>query len=336
VKVIIPLAGKGTRLRPLTHTVPKPLLEVAGKAVLDYVVDDLVDQIEDIEELIFITGHLKEQVEAHVQANCSVPSIFVEQEVQNGTAGAIKLAQPYVAGPVLIVFVDTLFDADLSVIRRDPEADGFIWAKEVEDYQRFGVIVTDGDGVMQTIVEKPSEPISRLANIGLYYLRDHKLLFKGVDHTLDSDPLLGEFFLTDSLQYMVDHGSRIQVLEVDGWYDCGKPETLLATNRHLLETGRARRPGSIAAASVEEPVRIEDDVEVAESTVGPNVSVGSGSRILRSTLRDCIVGRGVVIEDCRLSESLVGSHARLRDVEGTVFLGEHSAVGAGGGPAPAS
>ncbi len=159
MKVVIPLAGKGTRLRPHTHTVPKPLLEVAGKAVLDYVVEDLIQRL-DVEELIFITGHLKEQVEAHVEAHYSVRSHFVEQAVQDGTAGAIKLAQPYVDGPLLIVFVDTLFDADLSVIARDPAADGFIWAKEVEDYQRFGVIVADDEGVMQRIVEKPSEPIS--------------------------------------------------------------------------------------------------------------------------------------------------------------------------------
>ncbi|NIR45136.1 MAG: NTP transferase domain-containing protein [Gemmatimonadetes bacterium] len=331
MKVIIPLAGKGTRLRPLTHTVPKPLLEVAGKAVLDYVVEDLVDQL-DVEELIFITGHLKEQVEAHVRAAYSVPSTFVEQAVQNGTAGAIKLAQPHVDGPLLIVFVDTLFDADLSAIRRDPEADGFIWAKEVEDYRRFGVIVTDEQGVMQTIVEKPSEPISRLANIGLYYLRDHELLFEGIDHTLESDPYLGEYFLTDAFQYMVDHGSRIQVLEVQGWYDCGKPETLLATNRHLLETGGARRPESVGDVKIEEPVRVEEDVEISSSVLGPNVSVGKGSRILRSMLRDCIVGEDVVIEDCTLSESLIGSNCRVRGIEGTALLGADSVVGCGGEP----
>ncbi len=241
MKVVIPLAGKGTRLRPQTHTVPKPLLQVAGKAVLDYVVEDVLEHLE-VEQLVFITGHLKEQVEGHVRANYTVPSVFVEQEVQDGTAGAIKLAQPYVDGPVLIIFVDTLFDADLSVIKTQPQADGFIWAKEVEDYQRFGVIVTGADGAMEQIIEKPKQPISKLANIGLYYLADHRLLFDGIDQVLADEPNLGEYFLTDALQYMVDRGSRIRVLEVEGWYDCGKPETLLATNRHLLESGRALRP----------------------------------------------------------------------------------------------
>ncbi len=325
MKVVIPLAGKGTRLRPHTHTVPKPLLEVAGKAVLDYVVEDVIARL-NVEQLVFITGHLKEQVEAHVEAHYDMPSVFVEQPTQNGTAGAIKLSEPYVDGPVLIIFVDTLFDADLSVIEAHPEADGFIWAKEVEDYQRFGVIVTDADGMMQRIVEKPKEPISRLANIGLYYLRDHRLLFEGIDRTLAADPYLGEYFLTDALQYMVDQGSKIRVLEVEGWYDCGKPETLLATNLHLLKSGRGQRPSDAGDNTIIEPVRLEEGVELSGSIVGPNVSIGRGSRIRASTLRDCIVGREAVIEDCELNESLIGSNSELRGFQGTVLLGDHSAV----------
>ncbi|MGD8699408.1 MAG: sugar phosphate nucleotidyltransferase [Gemmatimonadales bacterium] len=323
--MVIPLAGKGTRLRPHTHTVPKPLLEVAGKAVLDYVVEDVVERL-DVEQLVFITGHLKEQVEAHVEAHYAVPSVFVEQPTQNGTAGAIKLSEPYVDGPVLIIFVDTLFDADLSVIEAHPDADGFIWAKEVEDYQRFGVIVTDADGMMQRIVEKPTEPISRLANIGLYYLRDHRLLFEGIDRTLAADPYLGEFFLTDALQYMVDKGSKIRVLEVEGWYDCGKPETLLATNLHLLGAGRAQRPSDPGDNTIIDPVRIEAGVELSGSVIGPNVTIGRGSRIRASTLRDCIVGSEAVIEECVLEDSLIGSSSELRGFRGTALVGDHSAA----------
>lgn len=324
MKVVIPLAGKGTRLRPQTHTVPKPLLQVAGKAVLDYVIEDLLRRL-DVEQLVFITGHLKEQVEAHVKARYTVPSVFVEQVVQDGTAGAVKLAQPYIDGPLLVVFVDTLFDADLSAVAIDPDVDGFIWAKEVEDYQRFGVIVTGDDGLMQRIVEKPKEPISRLANIGLYLIRDHRTLFEGIDHTLEADPHLGEFYLTDALQYMIDQGSRIRVLEVDGWYDCGKPETLLATNRHLLQSGRAQRPTDAGDTVIVDPVRIEEGVELSGSTVGPNVTVGRGSRVIRTTLSNCIVGEDVVLEDSELSESLIGSQVEVRGLRGTVLLGDHSA-----------
>ncbi len=324
MKVVIPLAGKGTRLRPQTHTVPKPLLQVAGKAVLDYVIEDVLQRL-DVEQLVFITGHLKEQVEAHVKAHYTVPSVFVEQTVQNGTAGAVKLAEPYIDGPLLVIFVDTLFDADLTVIAADPDVSGFIWAKEVEDYQRFGVIVTGEDGLMQRIVEKPKEPISRLANIGLYMVRDYRLLFEGIDHTLAADPYLGEYFLTDALQYMIDKGARIRVQEVEGWYDCGKPETLLATNRHLLETGRALRPTDPGDTVIVDPVRIEEGVELSGSRIGPNVTVGRGSRILRTTLSNCIVGEHVVLEDSELSESLIGSQVEVRGLTGTVLLGDHSA-----------
>ena len=152
MQVIIPLAGKGTRLRPHTHLVPKPMLKVAGRPVMDWVMDRL-DGL-DVTELIFITGHLKEQVEAYARARYKIPSRFIEQKVQDGTAGAVNLARPYVKEPVLIIFVDTVFEADLTLINRT-DADGIIWAKEVEDYQRFGVVVTDAKGYMTRIVEKP-------------------------------------------------------------------------------------------------------------------------------------------------------------------------------------
>ena len=165
MKVIVPLAGKGTRLLPLTKRVPKPLVKVAGRPVMDYVMDTVRGL--DLEELIVITGHLKEQVERYVTTHYDIPARFVEQKTLDGTAGAINLARPYVDGPVLIIFVDTLFDADLSVVGT-ADADGILWAKEVQDYQRFGVIVTDARGYMTRIVEQPSTPISKLANIGLY------------------------------------------------------------------------------------------------------------------------------------------------------------------------
>ena len=144
MKVIIPLAGKGTRLRPHTHVTPKPMLRIAGKPVMDYVMDD-VKALGDVEQVVYITGHLKEKVEAHAQHDIGLPSVFVEQAVQDGTAGAVALARPYVDQPVLIIFVDTIFDADLGVVNTT-DADGIIWTNEVVDYQCFGVWVTDVDG----------------------------------------------------------------------------------------------------------------------------------------------------------------------------------------------
>ena len=161
MKVIVPLAGKGTRLLPLTKIVPKPLVEVAGRPVMDYVMDLITGAGLEVEELIVITGHLKGGGgEVHVVANYKVPARFVEQKTLDGTAGAINLARPFVDAPVLIIFVDTLFDADLSLIKR-ADADGIIWAKEVDDYQRFGVVVHDAQGFMTKIVEKPDTPVSK-------------------------------------------------------------------------------------------------------------------------------------------------------------------------------
>jgi glucose-1-phosphate thymidylyltransferase len=306
VKVILPVAGKGTRLLPLTRHVPKPLIRVAGRPVLDYVIDKL-DGL-DVEELIFITGHLKEQIEDYVRSRYRLPARFVEQRVQDGTAGAVNLARPFVDGPVLIVFVDTVFDADLSLAARS-NADGIIWVKEVEDYQRFGVVVTDQRGDMQRIVEKPATPISRLANIGLYYIRDWRTLFEGIAHTLRGPQMKGEWFLTDAFQYMIDHGKRLATAEVAGWYDCGKVETVLATNRVILERLDGQPPP--AGVTVVPPVLIEEGAVVRNATLGPNVTVEAGAVIEDSTLRDAIVGRGAVVNGSTVEHSLLGDEARV-------------------------
>jgi glucose-1-phosphate thymidylyltransferase len=308
MKVIIPLAGKGTRLLPLTKTVPKPLIRVAGRPVMDYVMDEVAQL--DVEELIIITGHLKDKVEQHITTTYPFPARFIEQKVQDGTASAIDLARPYVDGPVLIIFVDTLFDADLGMIPR-VDADGIIWVKEVEDYQRFGVVVTDERGYMKKIVEKPSEPISRLANIGLYYVRDWRTLFDGIAWTRGRPPVKGEYFLTDAFQYMVDHGKRLMAAPVGGWYDCGKVDTVLETNLHLLQTGRAKRPQPRAKVKVVEPVYVADGVELEDCTIGPNVSIDTGSVIKTSVLRDTIVGSGAKIIGSTLEGSMVGDDSQV-------------------------
>ena len=329
MKVIIPLAGKGTRLRPHTHVTPKPMLRVAGKPVMDYILEDL-ERLGNVEQVVYVTGHLKEKVEQHAREALDVPSVFVEQQVQDGTAGAVNLARPYVDQPVLIVFVDTIFDADLSVVK-DVDADGIIWVKEVEDYQRFGVVVTDAEGNMTRIVEKPKEPISKRANIGLYYIRNWQLLFEGIDHVLTQPKNKGEYYLTDAFQYMIDHGARIRVIDVEGWYDAGKLETLLDTNRVMLEKGRARRPGTgLTGTTIVDPVYIEDDVTITDSVIGPNVSISAGTTIERSTLRDTIVGGKARVVESRLRDSLLGDEVVVQGVTGAVCVGDHSEVQAGG------
>lgn len=310
MKLIVPLAGKGTRLLPLTKRVPKPLVRVAGRPVMDYVMDAVKGL--DVDELIVITGHLKDVVERYIVERYDVKATFVEQKTLDGTAGAINLARPHVDSPVLIIFVDTVFEADLSLINR-VDADGIIWAKEVEDYQRFGVIVTDAGGYMTRIVEKPSTPVSRLANIGLQYIKDWKMLFDGIAHVLKQPPGKGgEYYLTDAFQYMVDRGRRLLTAPVAGWYDCGKVDTLLETNQHLLEQGRAHIPsGPCPRCTIIPPVYIEDGVTIHDATVGPNVSIEAGSSVAESTIANSILGRNVRVVRSTVKDSLVGDDQKI-------------------------
>jgi glucose-1-phosphate thymidylyltransferase len=322
MQVIIPLAGKGTRLRPHTHLVPKPLLKVAGRPVMDWVMDRLEGL--EVTELIFITGHLKEQVEAFARSRYSIPSRFIEQKVQDGTAGAVNLARPHVKGPVLIIFVDTVFEADLTLINRT-DADGIIWAKEVEDYQRFGVVVTDAKGYMTRIIEKPSTPISKLANIGLYYIRDVDSLWKGIDHVLANPANKGEWYLTDAFQWMIEHGKRILTAEVGGWYDCGKLDTLLETNEILMQKGASRRV-EFPGVTIHDPVYIEDGARIEGSEIGPNVSVEAGTVVKGSRLRNTIVGRDAKLSRVVLDGSLLGNRVVVDGLQGSVTLGDDSEV----------
>ena len=325
MKVIIPLAGKGTRLRPHTHVTPKPMIKIAGKPVIDYVMEDL-QRLGAVEQVIYVTGHLKEKVEAYTRAKYPFDSVFIEQKVQDGTAGAVELARPYVDQPVFIIFVDTIFDADLSVVK-DLDADGVIWVKEVEDYQRFGVVVADANGYMTKIVEKPKTPVSKRANIGLYYIRNWQLLYEGVAHVLAMPKNKGEYYLTDAFQYMIDHGAKLKVVDVAGWFDAGEVGTLLETNRTMLERGAARRPKPVpSGVTIIDPVYVEDGVTLVDCTIGPNVSIGAGTVVEKSTLHDTIIGNGATVRNSTLAKSLIGEGASVDGVSGRVNVGDHSTV----------
>ncbi len=321
MKVIIPLAGKGTRLRPHTHLVPKPMLKVAGRPVMSYVMDDVM-KLGNVEQVVYITGHLKEKVEGFARATYPVPSVFVEQAVQDGTAGAVNLAMPYVDGPVLIIFVDTIFDTDLSVVNTSDD-DGIIWVKEVDDYQRFGVVVTDANGHMTKIVEKPETPISKRANIGLYYIRNWQLLAEGIKHVLAQPTNKGEYYLTDAFQYMIEHGAKIKVVDVEGWYDAGKLDTLLETNQAMLEKRQlARVPAGFSGATIIPPVYIEDGATASDATIGPNVSLGKGAKITGSTISNTVAGDNCTIRNSTIHNSMLGNNVTLSGLDGSMTLGD--------------
>lgn len=332
MKAVIPLAGKGTRLRPHTHLTPKPLVRLAGKPVLDFILDDLLEA--GVTEMVFIVGHLQRAIRTHIaESYPEVNAHYVVQEVQDGTAGAVGLAERWADDELLILFADTIFEVDLDMARTlDPVKAGVIWAKEVEDFQRFGVIVTDGAGDMKRIVEKPRKPVSRLANIGLYYIRDHELLFEGIRHTLGAGAgPAGEYYLTDAFQYMVDAGAKIVTAPVKTWLDAGKADALLEANRHLVSGTRGGvAEGALVRRSVVSPVsRIEDGACVTGCRIGDNVTVEVGARVKDSQLRDTIVGAGATVEECRLHGSIIGMGAAVRGFDGVLSVVDDSEVFAG-------
>jgi len=301
------------------------MMRVAGKPVMSYVLDELRN-LGGIDQIIYITGHLKKKVEDFARKSLDIPSVFIEQKIQDGTAGAIALAREHIDQPVLIIFVDTIFETDLSVIK-NTDADGIIWVKEVEDYQRFGVVVTDKDGNMTKIVEKPSTPISKRANIGLYYVKNWKLLYEGIDHVLTQPKNKGEYYLTDAFQYMIDKGAKLKVVDVEGWYDAGKLDTLLETNKIVLEKGAARRPKQVeASVTIHDPVYVEDGVTLSNATIGPNVTLGKGSTVESSTLTDTIVGAKCTIKHSTLHNSLIGDDVVIEGLRGEVTLSDHAEV----------
>lgn len=181
---------------------------------------------------------------------------------------------------------------------------------------------------MVRIVEKPSEPISRLANIGLYYVRDWQLMFEGISKVMAAPPNHGEYFLTDAFQYMIDHGARLFTAEVDHWWDCGKPETLLETNREVLLSGGASEPAPADGVRVVPPVCVAHDVVLEDTIIGPNVSIGAGSTIRGGRLRECIVGENSVLEGCDIHDSLIGDHVTARGLMGTASVGDHTLIDA--------
>jgi glucose-1-phosphate thymidylyltransferase len=322
MKVIIPTAGLGTRLRPHTYSKPKPLINVAGKPVLGHILDTL-SQIQ-IDELIFITGYLGNQIESYVRENYSFPARFIEQTELKGQAHAIYLARDVVSGPTLILYVDTIFEADLSRLNQI-DTDGVIYVKEVDDPRRFGVTFIE-NGYITRLIEKPDSDISNLAMIGLYYVRDAQWLLRSIAALLDRNiQTKGEFYLTDALQLMIDDGAHFIAEPVAVWEDCGKPETVLRTNRYLLDHGRGyvgRTEGSIVIP----PVYIDDSAQVVNSIVGPYVSVAAGAVVRDSIVRDSIINQDALIQSTTLQNSLVGDNALVQGDFRELNVGDSSEI----------
>jgi glucose-1-phosphate thymidylyltransferase len=328
MKVIIPLAGFGTRLRPHTYSKPKPLINVAGKPVLGHLLDKLAGL--KVEEYIFVVGYLGDQVEDYVNAEYHLPARFVEQKEMLGQAHAIWLTRDYLdEGPVFILFVDTLFEADLSTLDA-PGADAVIFVKEVEDPRPFGVVTLNGDSYISGFVEKPTTLDNRLAVIGLYYFKSGQRLIDAIQKLMDSKMMTkGEYFLADAMQLMVQEGMKFRIEPVSVWLDCGRPDTVLETNRYLLQNSRDNSAefSNRRDIIIVPPVNIHPSAQISQSVIGPNVTVAANCIISNSFLRDTIVDEGAVCRDTLMEQSLIGRHARVEGRFRMVNVGDSSAMG---------
>ena len=340
MQIIIPLAGLGSRLRPLTYTTPKPLVQVAGKTILGHVLDSL--QGVQIEDIVFIVGYLGEQIEKYVKSNFpQYRSYFVEQKELNGQSPAIALTRQIVNKDVLIIFGDTVVEADLSGLA-DGMEDGVIFTKEVDDPRRFGVVKLDGPYIKR-FVEKPTEFVSNQAVGGLYFVKDSSRLFAAIDEQVERQiQLKGEYFLADALQIMIDHGARLTTRLLQSWYDCGTSQSLLDSNRYLLQR-TIRISANLNGSAIIPPVSIAPSAKLTNSIVGPHVSVGEnvvitdsrigpfvsiadGSSVTRSIIEDSILNQNSQIEDTMLTKSLVGNQAHVKGKFDRLVVGDTSEV----------
>jgi glucose-1-phosphate thymidylyltransferase len=329
MKLIIPMAGRGTRVRPHSHTTPKPLLPVAGTMIVERIVETFARTLDrTIDEIVFILGpdfsqDIKDTL-TEMSNRHKAKATFGVQDVALGTAHAVACAGEALNGEVIIVFADTLFDSKEKVSVE--EADSVIWLKEVDDPSRFGVAVHEGDSITE-FVEKPSEPISNLAIIGVYYFKEGKDLMKEIQYLLDNEVTGhgGEYQLTDALDRLLKDGKVFKKATVDEWLDCGTLPAWLDTTAEILEKEN-HSFDEFENSTIHPPVFFGKGVEISGSEIGPNVSIEAGTKITGCKITNSIIQKKAVLDGCELNRSTIGNFAEAKNVKGEIHIGDHSVL----------
>jgi len=322
VDVILPVAGLGTRLRPQTWSKPKPLVSVAGKPMLAHVLDRVLPL--QPERLIFITGFLGDQIEKWARDSYDLPLEFVEQPEMRGQTDAIIRTRHLEPKEALILFPDMLFEADWSVLG-ETDADVVMFTKEVEDPSALGVAVVE-DGRIVRLVEKPKEPVSRLAVIGIYWFRRMADLYSAIEEQMQRGLMLkNEYFIADAIQIMIDRGAKVVPAPVTVWEDCGNVEALLSTNRYLLDRMQPAAP-SLSSAVVIPPSTIDPTASVERAVIGPHASIGPGATVRDAVVRDAILEDGATVENAIVEHTIVGRAATVRGRTLKLNVGDNSTV----------
>ena len=322
---IIPVAGVGSRLRPHTHTVPKALINVAGKPMLAHILDELGRL--GISSVTLVVGHMGDRIRQFVSETYTNLDVrYVEQLERQGLGHAVHLTRGLLPGKrLLIILGDTLFRTDFGGVVASPIS--LLGVQAVEDPRRFGIVETDSREMVIRLVEKPEHPTSNLALVGIYYIARGDLLYDCLDEMIRRDlRTRGEYQLTDALQLMLDRGEKMGIFRVEGWYDCGQPETLLATNRALLDMQGGAGGGANGPGLVLPPVAIDPSATVERSIIGPHVSIAAGAVVRNSIVRNAIINESAIVEDVLLDASVIGDHAVVRGAFKRLNVGDSSEV----------
>ncbi len=332
MKAIIPAAGVGTRLRPHTYSMPKILLNVAGKPMIFYIIDELIE-VKGLDTIIIIVGHLGDKVQQHISERYSdakhIKFEFVEQKEMLGLGHAVYMAKEYLDDePVVIVLGDTIFEFNLADFLASKHS--AIGVKQVEDARRFGVVESK-DGFITRMVEKPASPEvshSRNAIAGLYYIKSASALMKAIEYIMEHNvKTKNEFQLTDALQQMIKTGEKMIPFEIQNWFDCGKPETLLSTNKYLLKKNNTQKEFKVSDSTlIIPPVFIGDNCDITGSIIGPYTTIGNGVHIKDTILRNSIVGENSTIKNSILQDSIIGSEANVTGNFKRLFIGDSTDI----------
>ena len=319
-------------MRAHTTTQPKSLIPVAGKPILGHIVDTL--RAAGINDFVFIIGYLGDKIEQYITTQYSdCHSTFVIQTLGKGTGHAIWLARHVLEDdePILIVLGDTIFEADLAKVMAGGVSS--LGVKKVEDPRQFGVAELNEDGSIRKLVEKPSIPKSNLALVGLYYVQETKILKECLDYNIEHEiRTQNEFHLTDALQCMMEKGVRIGTFSVENWFDCGKKDIILQTNRNLLRRdGLPAIPEALLKNNIIlPPVYIAPNVRIENSIIGPDVSIGENAVILRSMVKNSIIGQHAQLQTAILDNSLIGSDAVVTGPSQSLNIGDGAEMNLGG------
>ncbi|MBL4755719.1 MAG: nucleotidyltransferase [Flavobacteriales bacterium] len=334
MRLIIPMAGMGKRLRPHTLTIPKPLLPIAGKPIVQRLVEDIANVCEEtIEEIGFVIGNFGDEVETQLKdiaTNIGARAKIYYQHEALGTAHAILCAKDSLYDKTIVAFADTLFQADFSL---DEDQDGIIWVKQIEDPSAFGVVKLNEDNIITDFIEKPEEFISDLAIIGIYYFNDGQYLKEELEYVIVNDLKdKGEYQLTTALENMKQKGTQFTAAPVNDWLDCGNKDATVSTNQRILEIIHEKQTGEVlGGGEVIEPCYVGANVQFSNSVIGPYVSIGDNTVIEDSRIKNSIIQANTKIKSAHLTNSMVGNFVEYlgngkENGESSVSIGDYSTI----------